>query len=166
MSKYESNNTGKKVDAGATLATNPTMFTLKSTTENASPHDLILNVWQDVVFIDFTTKIFGDFTYVGGILTYIGDDMLEMSIQIGTSIECDTKNVKVHIGQWKNGVVDQGAIAVSKSESNLSIVPFGLLPPFTMEKNDYLNLRLLSDKTCHVNLYHTSVEISTKKIYV
>jgi len=163
---YESNNTGLEMDAGATLATNPTMFTIKTTSENPSPHDLIDGDWQDVNFVDIVATIHGDFTYIGGILTYIGVDTLEMSIQIGSSIFCNTINTKVHIGQWLNGAEDQGAIAVSKSESNVSIVPFGLLPPFTIETGDTLNLRLLADNDCHVDMFHTSVEISTKKIYV
>lgn len=163
---YESDKTGKQVDAGATLATNPTMFTIKTTTANPSPHDLILNSWEDVVFVDINSTTHGDFEYTNGLLYYRGDDILEMSIQIGTSVFCDTINAEVYLGQWKNGLIDYGAISISKAESNVSIVPFGMLPPFTMEKDDYLNLRISSDKTCHVDLYHMSIEITTKKIYV
>ena len=152
------------LNKGMKLLLTPSKFEGKTTTDAASPHVFSATGWMDITFVDVDFVASGDFSYVGGILTYTGDDDLDMTFNMSCAVECNVKNVEVHIAQWQNGVEVKGSQNVNNSESNTSKVPFSIDSPFTLQKNDTLNLRLKASAACTVNLYHFSVVLEPNKV--
>lgn len=163
---YQSLFTGRQTDVTVRNIIEPTKFEGRATSENGSPHTMVAGEWQDVNFIDTAFVASGDFGYSNGILTYFGDNPIELTMNLSVSILCDTINTSVHLAQWKSNVEDAGAENVSKAESNVSLIPFSIDTPFSLVKNETLNLRLYTDKDCIVTLYHFSVVLETNKITV
>jgi len=119
---------------------------------------------MDVTFVDVDFVASGNFEYVGGLLTYTGEETLEMTLNLSCSIACDTKDRRIHLMQYQNGELKEGSQNVSKSESNTSLTPFSIDAPFVLETGDTLNLRISSDGACTVSISHFSVVLETNKI--
>lgn len=166
---YQSLNTGKQVDLGIdnvvrTSINSPTLFTGVTTTNNPALQELSAGVWKDVNFVDTTFLAQGDFTYVNGILTYVGEKDRTMKVSIACNLQCDTINSVITLSQWKNGVQSTEASNSNKAESNTSRTPFSISNKFDLTNGDEINLRILSSLASNVNMYNFSVTLETLEI--
>jgi len=161
---YQSLSTGKELDVAIKNIINPSKFEGKSTSENGSPHVFTEAGTMDITFVDVDFITSGDFTYSNGIVTYVGDNDVELGMNISCSIYCDTKNVTLRLAQFQNNVEVKSSENVSKSESNISKVPFSIDAPFKLSKNETINLKIISDGACTATIYHFSVVLVVNKV--
>lgn len=165
MADYYSQYTGVQADKTIKSVYAPTFFSVKSTSSNAMVQaGLIANTWQDVVFANVEPEFGGDFSYDGDVLTYTGDDNILLELNISASLDSSVTNTIVSLGQWKNGIIDYGAMNQAKLESATAIIPIPITSTFELSKNDTLNLRIMADKDCSVSVY--SIQILLKQFKV
>lgn len=166
---YQSLLKGTQVDLGIknvvrTSTNTPTLFTGVTTTNNPSPHVFTGGNWLDVTFVDAVFLVQGDFTYIGGILTYIGTKDRVMKLSISCSLACDKINSLVRLSQWKNGTESTESSNSSKAESNTDRTPFPISNKFVLTNGDELNLRMYSSLGSTINMYNFSVTLETLEV--
>lgn len=165
MGNYFSNYTGMQIDKASRTIFDPTFFSVKANSVNAMPQTgLVANTWQDVIFSGVTSELGGDFTYDGDVLTYIGDDSIELELNISCTMDVSVSGCKVFIGQWKNNTIDYGAMNYEYFQNASDEHSLPITSKFTLVKNDTLNLRIMCTSNANANIYSMQILLKQFKI--
>lgn len=161
---YVSPYQGIQVDKTVENLYGTVLFSIKSTSDTGVPQTLVANTWKDVDFSNVEVEIGKDFDYTNGILTYIGTDDIILSLMTSSSHSCNIVNTKITLGQWKNAAVDYGAMNAVKLETLDAIEPIPIATPFRLSTGNTLNLRIMANNNCTVNMFHFQVLMHKIKI--
>ncbi len=156
--------TGLQIQDAINIVYDPCMFIIKANNDSYSRQAVESGVVKDVAFTNVDATYCGDFSYVGGVVKYIGTETALFSLDMTCSIASSVVNTIVKIGQYKNDVVDYGVMCGGKIESSTAILPFSLNSTFELAPNDEVNLKIESDKTANLDIYFFQALIKMIKI--
>lgn len=124
------------------------------------------NEWTPFDFGDADITVNGLFVIDGNVIRYTGEEKILVFLNLSCTVFSGVPNTRVWLAQFKNAILDPGAIADVKLETNTATSVLSLATTFIVEENDYLDLQVKTDKDCNLSVYHLQSNVRMNNILI